>query len=88
MPIALGRKRERVRFHQMRGFSAGGFATDPSTADPAVIDSDMLEVECDALDNVVSRLGLERLDGIKLDVEGCEIEVLKGAQRTLARSRP
>ena len=54
----------------MRGFSAGGFATDPSTADPAVIDSDMLEVECDALDNVVSRLGLRGSMGLSLMLKG------------------
>jgi FkbM family methyltransferase len=36
----------------------------------------------------LDRFGLERVSFIKVDVEGHEIEVLKGASQTLARSRP
>ncbi len=41
-----------------------------------------------ALDDVVEALGLPRVDFIKLDVEGAEPEVLRGAERTLRRFRP
>lgn len=36
----------------------------------------------------VDSLGLERVDLIKIDCEGMELEVLMGAQQTIARSRP
>ncbi len=40
------------------------------------------------IDRVVSELGLTRLDFIKIDVEGFELDVLEGAQRTLTELRP
>jgi FkbM family methyltransferase len=36
----------------------------------------------------IDSLGLERLDLIKIDVEGMEVEVLDGARQTIARCRP
>jgi FkbM family methyltransferase len=36
----------------------------------------------------IDSLQLERLDFVKLDVEGMEIEVLRGAKETLARCKP
>ena len=41
------------------------------------------EVEADSVDNIVSELGLDRVDFIKIDVEGAELEVLEGAAKTL-----
>lgn len=40
------------------------------------------------LDQLVEKLGLWRVDLIKLDVDGNELDVLEGAQSTLARFRP
>jgi FkbM family methyltransferase len=39
-------------------------------------------------DSVVGELGLERVDFIKVDVEGMEPEVLRGAAETIRRFRP
>jgi FkbM family methyltransferase len=45
-------------------------------------------VKAAALDNVLSGLRLEKIDWIKIDVEGAELEVLKGLQDTLKRLDP
>lgn len=42
----------------------------------------------DTLDRFVEREGLDRLDLIKIDVDGHEFPVLKGGARTLARFQP
>jgi FkbM family methyltransferase len=40
------------------------------------------------LDDVIDRLGLARVDLIKADIEGSELRMLVGAERTLRRFRP
>ena len=40
------------------------------------------------LDDMMSRLGLERLDCIKIDVDSFDFEVLRGAERTLDQLNP
>lgn len=41
------------------------------------------KIKVDSLDNQLRKLGINKIDFIKLDVEGAEIEVLKGALCTL-----
>jgi FkbM family methyltransferase len=45
-------------------------------------------VTCEMLDNVLHRVGVEKLSMIKIDVEGGEQDVLRGAEETLKRYRP
>jgi len=45
-------------------------------------------VNAKALDNVLNELKVERVNWIKIDVEGAEFEVLKGLQNTLRKQRP
>ncbi len=41
-----------------------------------------------SVDKLVDSLGLPRLDWIKIDIEGAEVEALKGAMKTLSRYKP
>jgi FkbM family methyltransferase len=47
-----------------------------------------ITVPCIPVDDVVRELGLSRVDLIKIDVEGAEIEVLEGSRRTLINFKP
>jgi FkbM family methyltransferase len=40
------------------------------------------------LDTVIEREGIRKLDFIKMDIEGGELDALRGAERTLAAMRP
>ena len=45
---------------------------------------DYIEVQVSTLDDIIGRLGLKRVDYVKIDVEGAELEVLRGAENLLA----
>jgi FkbM family methyltransferase len=47
-----------------------------------------VRVQVERVDNVLEKLGVARVDFIKLDVEGAELSFLQGAKATLATSRP
>jgi len=47
-----------------------------------------VRVELERVDDVLEKLGVARVDFIKLDVEGAELSILRGARATLAASRP
>ena len=49
---------------------------------------DLLEVESVSIDSFVSSHGLQKLDFIKLDCEGADVEILSSARQTLERFRP
>lgn len=48
----------------------------------------VLQVPCMRIDDIVFGLGLDRVDFIKIDVEGSEFEVLKGMVRVVSKYRP
>jgi FkbM family methyltransferase len=45
-----------------------------------------IEVSADTLDNLLGQLDLDKANWIKVDVEGAELEVLKGAEGILSKS--
>jgi FkbM family methyltransferase len=46
-----------------------------------------IEVSADTLDNLLREAGIDEVNWIKIDVEGAELDVLKGAVGILSRSR-
>jgi FkbM family methyltransferase len=50
--------------------------------------SDQINVETRKIDRMISEAGIQRLDFIKLDIEGHEWPALMGAQDSIARFRP
>ena len=46
------------------------------------------EVQTESLDNLLEENGIDRVDVIKVDVEGAEELVLRGATRTITNNRP
>ena len=50
-------------------------------------DKDTEEVRIETMDDLVARLGIQKVDFIKIDVEGSELKVLKGATKTLRDNR-
>jgi FkbM family methyltransferase len=51
-------------------------------------DGTNMQLPVTTIDSIVVELRLERVDYIKMDIEGSEREALKGARKTLARFRP
>lgn len=47
-----------------------------------------VEVEADTLDNILSEIGVKRVDVIKIDTEGAELCVLRGMEETIAKFHP
>jgi len=46
-----------------------------------------VDVEADTLDNIVDETGLDTVDIVKIDVEGAEGLVVKGAEKTLRKAK-
>ena len=49
---------------------------------PAYAD-EYVTINCDPIDNILKDNGFEKVDLIKIDIEGAEVEALKGATKTL-----
>jgi FkbM family methyltransferase len=45
-------------------------------------------VDVETLDGLVERLGIERVDVVKVDIEGAELKLLAGGRNLLSRQRP
>jgi len=83
--IAVGNSDGEVQFSVMADPSMGKLAT--STFQSEAEFEQSLTVQMQRLDTLVFEQGLPLPDVIKIDVEGAEADVLKGAARTLAQRR-
>ncbi len=48
----------------------------------------IIEVKCTTLDDIVQEYDLDHIDFIKMDIEGAELDVLKGASHFFKIHRP
>ena len=46
-----------------------------------------IKIQADTLDNIVAEIGMKRVDFIKMDIEGAELEALEGARKILKSAR-
>jgi FkbM family methyltransferase len=83
--IALGATSSNQKFFQIiSGDSTRGGLRPPASSDRVSETS----VETARLDDCLARFALDRVDLVKLDVEGAELEVLQGASMVLTKFRP
>src|ERR1017187_6461792 len=68
--------------------NTGATSLSKANASQAGVVVQAYKVRARPLDDIVSEAGVTRVDMIKIDVEGAEYVVLKGAQKTLARFHP
>ena len=83
LPIALGNFNGPTEIkipHHANGWSSNGASMSPKTKEPGKF----INIQCRKLDS----LNLENIGLIKIDVEGFEIEVLKGARKILLKNKP
>ena len=50
--------------------------------------NDTVEVETTTIDSIVQNMGLEKVNFIKLDIEGAELLALEGAANTMRKLKP
>ncbi len=84
---ALGAAPGEARLRLAHGFHSGHNTLGSFAHDDVVADS-VEQVQVETLDSIVERLGLSRIDFIKIDVEGAEANVVRGGAGTLSRMRP
>jgi FkbM family methyltransferase len=79
----LGAEAGRVRlYHHPHGASSATLGCAPGVKAPYV------EIEIDTLDAILERSGVEKVDTIKMDVEGAEELILRGAPKMFAQNHP
>jgi FkbM family methyltransferase len=86
VPKAAGDRREVVKLRIPRPAKKGHISTMASIV-WSFKEALEIDVETDTLDNIIDEVGLDTVDFIKIDVEGAEGLVVRGAEKTLKKAK-
>jgi len=87
-PIACSDKDQQLTLYADRGTNTGASSLSKENATTFDSAPRPYPVRARPIDDVVSELGLTRVDAIKIDVEGAEVSVLRGTLKTLEKFHP
>ena len=87
-PIAASDKDQQLTLYAARGINTGASSLSKENAGAFDEAPEGYPVRGRPIDDVVAELGLTRVDAVKIDVEGAEVSVLRGAMKTLAKYHP
>jgi FkbM family methyltransferase len=88
VPVAITDHSGTVAFADMATFLAGSHILDTAVTHPSAVGIAPIQVPSMTLDEYVGAHQVARLDLLKIDVEGHEEQVLRGAAGVLERYRP
>ncbi len=87
-PVACSEREGTLELFAGSLANTGMSSLSKKTAEADGVSGRRFEVRSRPLDDIVKEAGLARVDVIKIDVEGAEMFVLKGARQTLERFHP
>ena len=87
-PVACGATEGKLPLYVSGHVNSGGSSLSKNNALNQGGAGTSVEVPIVPLDSIVERAGLTRIDEIKLDVEGAEVQVLRGAENSIRKFRP
>jgi FkbM family methyltransferase len=88
LKVALGAQSGSATLAIAEGGHEGQNTIGTHVSNPTVRTTAHEQVTLQTIDGIVDEHGLERLDFLKLDVEGSEVEALRGAAETISRFQP
>lgn len=82
---AVSNCKKKSKLYLGKGFGTHSLINDVTVNNHLITRSknDYIEIPTSTLDNIISNLGIKRIDFLKMDVEGAELEALRGSRMSL-----